>query len=346
MDKGITSDSRGGEIMIQEIGSEFHKVSPDSGHGFSYPLPGSLVFSGRTAIETVLREITWAKKAILPSYCCYSMIQPFRNAGIEVEFYPVYFENRLKIELNIPENTDIILWCNYFGFTVPMPDLSEFRGVIIEDITHSLFSEYCYHTQSHYLVASLRKWEPINCGGYCSTVNGEIHYEPTIPPPQEYVRLKTAAMELKKEYLLDLDKEKKTRFLSMFEESNLWLAENYSGLSIDPWSKEYLSTVDVEEQRQIRRRNAKVLYEGLEKKAQFLFPIEDMDCPLFVPVLSHNRNGARKVLTFNQIYCPVHWPRPDGCDSNLYEQELSIICDQRYNEEDMERIVSVLKLLL
>lgn len=49
-------------------------------------------------------------------------------------------------------------------------------------------------------------------------------------------------MELKKEYLLDLDKEKKTRFLSMFGESNLWLAENYSGLSIDPWSKEYLST--------------------------------------------------------------------------------------------------------
>lgn len=329
-----------------EIGSEFHRALPDIGHGLSYPIPGILLFSGRTAIETVLKEITGARKAILPSYCCDSMIQPFKDAGIEVEFYPVYFKNGLKIEVNIPENTDIILWCNYFGFMVPMPDLSEFQGVIIEDITHSLFSEHPYHAQSHYLVASLRKWEPVNCGGYCSAVSGKIHNEPIISPPLEYVRLKTAAMELKKEYLLDLDKDKKKRFRSMFLESNHWLAENYSGLSIDPWSKEYLSTVDLEEQRQIRRRNAKALYEGLEEKAQFLFPLEDMDCPLFVPMLLHNREKIRRILTSNHIYCPVHWPRPHGCISNLYDQELSLICDQRYDEQDMERIVSVLKPLL
>lgn len=332
--------------MTREIGSEFHRVLPDIGHGLSYPISGSLVFSGRTAIETVLKEIVGARKAILPSYCCDSMIQPFRDAGIEVEFYSVYFENGLKIEIDIPRNVDIILWCNYFGFKMSMPDLSEFHGVIIEDITHSLFSESPYHPQSHYLVASLRKWEPINCGGYCSNVNGKIYYEPTKFPPLEFVKLKMAAMELKKEYLLDLDKEKKLRFLSMFGESNHWLAENYSGLSIDPRSKEYLSTVDIKKQRRIRRRNAEVLYEGLKEKAQFLFPIEDMDCPLFVPILLHNRNETRKVLSSEQIYCPVHWPKPDGCVSNLYDQELSLICDQRYKEEDMERIVSVLKPLL
>ncbi len=332
--------------MAREIGSEFHKIPFDSGSGFAYPIPGSLVFSGRTAIETVLKEITWARKAILPSYCCYSMIQPFQDLGIEVEFYPVYFECGLKIEINISENTDIILWCNYFGFTVPMPDLSEFRGVIIEDITHSLLSEHPYHSQSHYVVASLRKWEPINCGGYCSAVNGRIHYEPTIAPPQEYVGLKAAAMELKKEYLSDFDEKKKPRFLHMLEESNQWLAENYSDLSIDSWSRKYLSAVDIEGQRKTRKKNAKVLYEGLGEKAQFLFPIENMDCPLFVPVLLRNRNEIRKTLISNQIYCPVHWPRPTGCVSNLYEQELSLICDQRYDEEDMERIVSVLKPLL
>lgn len=336
-----------GEIMEWEIGSEFHRVLPDGGHGFSYPIPGSLVFSGRTAIETVLKEIVGARKAALPSYCCYSIIQPFKDAGIEVEFYPVYFEKRLKIEVDISENTDIIFLCNYFGFTISMPDLSGFQGVIIEDITHSLFSENPYHPQSHYLVASLRKWEPINCGGYCcSTVNGRIQYEPTISPPFEYVRLKTAAMELKKEYLLDFDTKKKLRFLSMFEESNRWLEENYSGLSIDSWSEAYLSTVDIEAQRQIRRRNAKVLYENLNDKIQFVFSLEDMDCPLFVPVLLHHRTDIRKVLTSNQIYCPVHWPRPDGCVSNLYDHELSLICDQRYDEEDMERLVSVLKPLL
>lgn len=332
--------------MVREIGSEFHKMLPDRSQGFDYPITGSLVFSGRTAIETVLKEITGAKKAILPSYCCYSIIQPFLDAGIEVEFYPVYFADTLNIEINIPENTDIFFWCNYFGFTVPMPNLSEFSGVIIEDITHSLFSERVYHSQSDYLIASLRKWEPINCGGYCSSVNGKIKYEPTMSPPLEYIRIKTSAMELKKEYLLDFDIEKKRQFLAMFSASNHWLAENYSELSIDPWSKEYLSTVNIEKQREIRRRNAKVLYGGLGGEVRFLFPIEDMDCPLFVPVLVHNREKIRKALISNQIYCPIHWPKPVQCDSNLYEQELSLICDQRYNEKDMERIVSVLKSLL
>lgn len=333
----------GGGTMTREIGSEFHSESLDSGHGVSYPIPGSLVFSGRTAIETVLKEITWARKAALPSYCCYSMIQPFLAAGINVVFYPVYYENGLKIELDIPKDTDIILWCNYFGFKVPMPELTWFHGVIIEDITHSLLSKSSYNVRSNYLVASLRKWEPIYCGGYCASVNGRIHFEPTNPPSQEFLRIKIAAMKLKQEYLLDIDKEKKAQFLSLFAESNHWLGVNYSELSIDPWSKKYLLSVDFERQKQIRRKNARILYAGLENMVQFLFPLEDMDCPLFVPVMLHNRNKTREFLSNNKIYCPIHWPKPDECNSNLYNHELSLICDQRYNEDDMERIVSVLK---
>ncbi len=60
--------------MVREIGSEFHRMPFESGHGLILPAPGSLVFSGRTAIETVLKEIPEARKAALPSYCCDRMI--------------------------------------------------------------------------------------------------------------------------------------------------------------------------------------------------------------------------------------------------------------------------------
>lgn len=329
--------------MAREIGSEFHRVSPDSGPGLTLPVSGPLVFSGRTAIETVLKEMPEAKKAVLPSYCCDSMIQPFRDAGIEVEHYPVFYEDGIKVEVKI--DADIFLWCNYFGFDVPMPDMNFFSGVIIEDVTHSLLSDHLYHPQSDYLVASLRKWEPVNCGGYCAAVNGELYHLPITTPPQDYIEKKSAAMNLKTEYLSDLDEEKKPRFLSMFGESNRWLAQHYSNLSIDSWSNEYLSTADMDKQREIRRRNAKVLY-GELGNARFLFPEEAMDTPLFVPILLSNRNEVRKILIENSIYCPVHWPKPEGAESNLYEMELSLICDQRYNEKDMERIISVLKPLL
>lgn len=317
--------------MAREIGSEFHKVAPDSGHGLIYPRPGSLVFSGRTAIEAVLQQLPDAHTALLPSYCCDSMIVPFRAAGIDVKFYQVEWDEALKIEID--GSSDILLWCNYFGFKNSLP---AFDGVVIEDITHSYLSESPCHPQSDYLVASLRKWEPVNCGGYCS-----VEVEGTTPP-DEFITLKTAAMELKAEYLGDLAEEKKPRFLKMFTDSNHWLAKNYAGLAIDQFSREYIGSVDMEKQRRIRWENAIALYEGLRDKVQFMFPIEDMGCPLFVPILLPNRDKVRAHLTKNEIYCPIHWPKPEGCESNIYDMELSLICDQRYGIEDMKRIVSTL----
>lgn len=331
----LISKQKEGETMEKEIGSEFHKVLFENGHGLIYPRQGSLVFSGRTAIEAVLKQLSYAHTALLPSYCCDSMIVPFRDAGIEVNFYKVVWDDGLKVEID--GSADIMLWCNYFGFKNDIPD---FSGVIIEDITHSVLSSSPSHLRSDYLVASLRKWEPINCGGYSSVILEGL------PPSDEFVRLKTIAMELKTEYLKDADKEKKDRYLQMFADSNHWLAENYSGLLIDSFSRNYLERVDVERQRKIRRDNARVLYEGLKGKVQFLFPEEDMDCPLFIPILLQHREEIRAHLTKNKIYCPVHWPKPERCESNIYDQELSLVCDQRYGIEDMKRIVSVIQEVL
>lgn len=318
--------------MVREIGSEFHKMPVEEGRGLSLPRPGSLVFSGRTAFEAVLNQIPNAKSALLPSYCCDSMIVPFLDAGIEVMFYQVAWDEELRVEID--GSADILLWCNYFGFKNDMP---EFDGVIIEDITHSILGTIHSHPQSDYLVASLRKWEPVNCGGYCS-----VKVE-SKAPSDEFISLKNRAMELKAKYLLHPVVDNKEQYLRMFGDSNHWLAEHYSGLSIDAYSRDYLKRVDAEKQRSIRRENAKALYEGLSGKVHFMFPIEDMDCPLFIPILLSNRNEVRAYLTKKEIYCPVHWPKPEGAESNIYDLELSLICDQRYGIEDMERIVSVLK---
>lgn len=334
--------------MIREIGSEFHKEVAQKGNGLVFPLQGVFTFSGRTALEIVLKKIPEAKKALLPSYCCDSMIEPFIKTGIELDYYPVYYENGLKVDLKIPEDIDVLVWCNYFGFRLTMPDISEFvkkGGIIIEDITHSFFSPHPYHQQSHYYVASLRKWEPIVCGGFCASVNGDLLDTQLKPPPKEFVDLKITAMKMKADYLLKPDAAKKAQFLSMFDKSNRWIRNNYSGLSIDSGSMKYLDCVDMIKQKKTRVRNARILYKGL-KKVQFLFPEKDMVCPLFVPIVLPNRDEVRSVLINNNIYCPIHWPKPKNCESNLYDHELSIICDQRYNEDDMERIISVLQEIL
>lgn len=334
---------------MDEIGSEFHNFFCEKGSGLN--VNGSLlVFSGRTAIETVLRNEKNIKKAMLPSYCCDSVIEPFRRAKIEVCFYPVYFDKSITVKIDIPNDVDCLLWCNYFGFEVSMPDLKAFKvrgGIVIEDITHSFLSLKQFHESSDYLVASLRKWEPVLCGGYfVSRKSTKIDFK-LEQPPEIFLSTKMEAMKMKSQYLsgnLDIDK---TTFLNAFTESNEWLAENYSGLTIDEYSKQIFLNADYQKQRNIRINNARILYEGLESNQDisFLFPIHRMDCPLFVPVIIANgkRDVIRKKLIDNRIYCPVHWPHPNAeCQSNLYEVELSLICDQRYNEDDMQRIVEVL----
>lgn len=321
--------------MLKEIGSEFHFIRSDNSNGIEFPRNGSLTFCGRTAIETVLKEIPKTKSAVLPSYCCDSMIEPFRRAGIKVDFFDVNFTNELKIDI-VNKSSDVLLWCNYFGFKNEMPN---YDGIIIEDITHSLFSKESHHLRSDYLVASIRKWLPIYCGGYCS-VNSNFTL-----PPQEFIAKKAEAMNLKCNYLNSLNEEEKIKFLSDFNSSNKWLAENYSNLNIDTYSKDYISSVDVVTIREKRRKNATVLYEGLKDKVEFMFDKNQMDCPLFVPIiLRKDRDEIRKHLSANKIYCPIHWPRPkENCKSNIYDLELSLVCDQRYSEEDMERVVSILK---
>ena len=336
--------------MNIEIGSEFNFNDSENGKGINFSNGSYFVFCGRSAIKAIIQN-TNIHKICFPSYCCDSMIEPFRIANIELCFYDVLYSDSLQINLNIPKDTDAILWCNYFGFKIDMPDLSKFLnrgGIIIEDITHSFMSEKVYDKQSTYIVASLRKWEPIVCGGYCASINGDSLKMDLRMPPNDFVELKKSAMKLKSEYLSSGDTELKTQFLDMFKTSNQWLADNYSGLGIDEWSKEYLYNFDINAHKRIRRENAVALYNGLEHINEInpMFDLKDMDCPLFVPVIisPEKRNAIRQKLTDNQIYCPVHWPHPEAdCSSNLYNMELSLLCDQRYNTSDMERIISVLE---
>lgn len=341
--------------MRDEIGSEFHyeEVNREKRvhlRGITKVCDSAFVFSGRTAIETILLNVPHVRKAMLPSYCCESMIEPFQKAGISCVFYDVNYENGININVNISDDVELLLWCNYFGFQTKMPDFSEFihrGGVIVEDITHSFLSKTPHDVQSQYIVASLRKWGPLLSGGYCATKEGSLEYKPSKSPALDFLQLKKQAMSLKSDYIGRSKDVDKNDFLKQFSQSNKWLADNYSNLTMDVESKNIFSSLNWNEIADIRKRNAHRLYSGLKNNTsiRFLFKEKEMDCPLFVPIIVENgkRDSLRKTLTENAIYCPIHWPKPNAdCVSNLYEMELSLVCDQRYDENDMQRIIEII----
>lgn len=101
-----------------------------------------------------------------------------------------------------------------------------------------------------------------------------------------------------------------------------------------------------------RRKNAGVLRKAFAD--WLIFPqIWEYDCPMFVPILVPNgkRDEMRRFLIEHEIYCPIHWPlskyhgRVDKQTMALYKNELSLVCDQRYTEDDMYRLVETIDLL-
>ena len=348
-----------------EIGSEYSwpeewiAENKKEETGWKESLPYSdrqMVFSGRTALEYILKEIGNVKKAVLPSYCCESMIQPFLHAGIKVSFYPVEFVNgTLDILLEIEKDVDVVFWCNYFGFFHEFPEeiLKVFQsrgGIVIEDITHSFLSEKQVHTLSDYFFVSLRKWGPMVCGGVAYKRKGKFSNQPLSMPEDWFLEMKKDAMKRKASYLSrEKNKSEKAVYLNEFGKTNDYFDQFYRGKGIDETSKMLLSVWCRPGTFVRRRENAETIYEILTetKGLYFLFPRQAADCPLFIPIIiNHNqRDQLKKRLAERKIYCPNHWPKPSvkGADSNLYDQELSLICDQRYKKEEIETMAKAVK---
>ena len=90
-----------------------------------------------------------------------------------------------------------------------------------------------------------------------------------------------------------------------------------------------------------RKANADILYQRLKgiRGLSFLNTnyYSEKVTPLFVPVMlsTDKRDKLRKYLIDNGVYCPIHWPEIMGATPGIRKNELSLICDQRYSENDM-----------
>ncbi|MDR1522248.1 MAG: hypothetical protein LBS28_05305 [Streptococcaceae bacterium] len=102
--------------------------------------------------------------------------------------------------------------------------------------------------------------------------------------------------------------------------------------------------------KQNRRKNAGLLLQNI-KNLDYIKPVfeklTDIDVPLGVPVLVKDvkRDILRKYLINNHIYCPIHWP-VNKYNQNISieakficDNEMTLVCDQRYDEKDMLFIV-------
>ncbi len=334
---------------MREIGSEFwisdNKIAPVSERD------GLFVLSGRTAIDLILQDIMRHKSVrnvYMPAYCCDSMIVPFLQRNIRVDFYDMFFDGKLNYKIDVDKNADILYVNNYFGYENTLSDelihhFKEKGSVILYDRTHSFLMENSDKSDADYSFVSLRKWMGVATG---AKVEGLGSVELSECP---YADAKIQAMRAKNLYLNgDLSVEK-TAFLAAFAGFGKQLELDYRHYGMDDLSYALYKAEDLAEMRERRRANAAFLHEELQ--LDFFGALSDNACPLFVPVVfgSHAaREKLRQALIGAQIYCPVHWPKnslitPDLKVNQLFDCELSLICDQRYGLKEMVFMVKKIK---
>ena len=355
--------------VIEEIGSEFWiedviAVINDGvrqcfrENGFNGD--NRLLLSGRTAIDFIYQDLSYGRNittVYMPAYCCDSMIFPFKDRNVNVLFYDlVYEDGKVKCDIDATLNVDILYICNYFGFStgvdVEVVVSMQKKGVVIlYDRTHDLFNNgNTLSLISDYTFCSLRKWVGIPTGAIVSKRDGNF-FQASLKGC-DFSESKYKGMRMKYDYLQGNTVIDKEDFLRLFASFNKRLSGDYQNYSIDKMSLRLLHEQDFELVKTRRYQNAKLLYDGLSElnNISMMFEHENACVPLFVPILVKKevRNSLRDYLIDNKVYCPVHWPKsdslPDAMRVNLfYDSELSLVCDQRYGEVQMRKIVDLIK---
>jgi hypothetical protein len=326
---------------MKEIGGEFWSEETKS-KGLIQDNCAYLL-SGRTALDIIIKDIKTQRRFIsvkLPSYCCESMIEPFERNDVEVQFYKV---SEYGIDYSFSKTYDAVLLLDFFGYEMPenkkIAQIEREAGnIVIYDSTHKL-NEACI--PADYTFRSYRKWFFCNFATV-QKADGSFHTSMPTRVNKDYCDTRNVAAKIKANFIAgaDIDKQEFLRLFSISEDVLNYDYADYAGLPL---------YMDVEAIIAARRRNAQYLIDKLQDVHGIKLwrpVIKPEDTPLFVPILVKDgrRDALKRYLKNHSIYCPVHWPQcgRHGEYTDLYDEELSLICDQRYSIEDLNREVAVI----
>jgi selenocysteine lyase/cysteine desulfurase len=307
-----------------------------------------------------LEQINPARRAaFLPMYTCEAVIMPFLKKGYEIHFYDQ------KTDLSNDEQgflaslkkskPGIVLLHGYFGFDTLSclrpyyPDLHKQGIIVIEDISHSLFSDFSKAGADFY-VASPRKWFALPDGGVAISPEKQIKMK-KLGIHEELVRVNLEGLRMKAEYVESLNGKLKVEYRKLFYSTEEMLNNDCNVYAMSGAAQAILAGMDFITLAAARRGNFKYLLEHLPK-GHLLAPVfndlPDGVVPLYFPVYVNNdRDKLRAFLAEDEIYAPVHWDLPSACAPRLsaatryiYDHILSIPIDQRYTHKDMARILT------
>ncbi len=282
--------------------------------------------SGRNALRYIIRAYK-VKKIAVPAYTCAFVWDALKTEGCELVFYHVDKSFMPAAEFS---EDNFILYNNYFGVCGRQVEVLKRRYKnLIVDNTQALYSSQ----KGLAAFYSLRKFFGVPDGGlaWCDKRLSE-DFE------------KATSYHLCVHLLKSYDKGCENAYVNFMK--NEIAIDNLPIQKISNLTMALLKNVDYEKSRQIRLKNFNVLHEKLAKNNELKLNLIKDDVPMVYPYLIKN-DLLREKLMKNKIFLISCWPDIEKFLSadELYLKKylLPLPLDQRYNENDMNKILEVLR---
>lgn len=346
-----------------ELGSELHQVDlvPRAPGSPRSPWEQGAVTwagAGRDGIRLLLhygaRSRGW-ERCWLPSYLCQEVVSAARSTGLRCALYPWNPLEPTRVPRLDLGASDVLMAVHQFGLSDRPEWLDAIPATVdvIEDHTHDPWSAWARASTATYAFASLRKTLPVAEGTPIWSPRGL-----PLPPEPALTEVRARAAALKHEgmagkasYLAGGSVTKDEFRASLSAGESEIASGEISGISA--LSRDVLREFPTWSWRATRLRNAQRLRERLRDVEGVELLEWAADATPFSAILvlprREERDRLRAHLIASHVYPAILWPVAEAelegiteLDLSLADRLLSIHCDGRYNEADMDRLAEVI----
>lgn len=284
--------------------------------------------TARNCFEYILRARKYTK-VYIPYYTCDVMLEPLKKCNVDYVFYHINEQLEPIEETYQLQPTEAFLYTNYYGLKQCCVErLAEQYGKqLIVDNAQAFFAEPLEGIDTFY---SARKFFGVADGAYLYT---DAQLDMELEQDQSYQRMAHLLMRA------DIGAE---AGYSEFRKNDDSLINNPMRL-MSNLTEKILCSIDYESVKQLRRCNYMQLDEQLSATNGIHLPLDVDAVPMVYPYLTDDAT-LRQRLIANCIYVATYWPNLaklnyDTLEECLAKKIIALPIDQRYNKEDMKRII-------
>lgn len=296
---------------------------------------GILLNTGRNALEFILRSIGNVRRVYLPYYTCEVVLEPLRKLSIPWSYYSINPALEMADRVELGENEFLIV-NNYFGIKdgYIREMASVYKDRLIADCAQAFFAEPLAGIKAFY-----------SCRKFVGVADGGVAYPGAPVGTTDYPEDNTS----------DHDSHLYTRIESGAEAGFREFQENEGKLDNQPIrsmsrkTKDILEHIDYSMVVERRRENWQYLHSQLKDRNQLSLPAPDsFACSMVYPFMVQSGESLRRRLNEKKVFVARYWPNvvDDGTHGTEYllrNNCLALPCDQRYEKDDMKRIVDLLE---